>query len=794
MAALPDYRAVAATLLGKHALVFPVRHHSPGCALQLLRLLQSQKPAEILIEGPSDFAPLLPWLAHEQARPPLAIYAYEIAADGARRAAYYPFAECSPEWVALRYGAQHDIPVRFVDLPFAAMAGHDRAENSLQDEHQLRHSARLTALASQLGCRDHEELWEHLFEIPAPCLATEEHVARVLAYCELARQDYSDAQLHADGTLRREACMALALQQAVARQAGTAPVLLVLGGFHALSVATAAMANGKVEAPAIEARELVEQGAALIPFSDQRLDRLNGYAAGMSAPHWQRSIYQAFAGKALPSPKQSRQLRAQLALAVLAGLAESVRVRQSLPMPTLKAAFEQALRLAQLRQRQGIARDDLRDAALSTLVEGAADFDGTYVLRELDTMLMGDRMGQVPHGVSTPPLVRDFTTRAARCRLKLDGGQARRTQLQIYTRPAHRACSRLLHACLFLGIPFALKLGGPDLARGAALSRLHERWQYHYTPATAAALVEASVHGSSIEQALAQVFTTRLDAALQGSDARSAPAAVRWLAQAYVLGLIALLPKIEALLRHAIAADAEFPSLVRAVVDLHRLALAEPLQGNAWAGLSELLGATWQRAMYLGQLFVGGTPEAWVEALIELRSVSELPQSVMNLALFDATVERIALAHPSALVRGAASGVLYTRNRIALDALEQHVRGHLGGILPVAEAVAFLRGLLGSARELAWQQSALLDALNSLWQTWSDEEFIRLLPELRLAFSALTPHETDRVAAAVATMIGAPLVLNGQDLDAAATQALLQAELSSFRLFEADGLAHWWPQ
>lgn len=791
--ALPDFRAAAASLLGERAIVFPVRHHSPACALQLLRLLQQRRPAEILIEGPADFTPLLPWLAHEQARPPLAIYAYEIANDGARRAAYYPFAECSPEWVALRFAAEHDIPVRFVDLPFAAMAVQETPEISLQEEHRLSHSARLNALAAQLGCRDHEDLWEHLFELPAPSLSTHEHVARVLAYCELARLDCSPAGLHADGTLRREAQMAQALQQALARHAqDSAPVLLVLGGLHALSVATAALSDAPVTPPTMPSAELREHGAALIPFSDQRLDRLNGYAAGMSAPHWQRNVYNAFAGKTSLSPRQTRQIRAQLALSLFSGLAETVRTRQSLSLPTLKAAFEQAARLAALRERPGIAREDIRDAALSTLVEGAADFDGAYVLRELDAMLTGGRMGQVPQGASTPPLLRDFNARAAACRLKLDGGEARRIVLQIYTRLAHQECSRLLHACLFLGIPFALKLGGPDLARGAALSRLHERWQYVYTPATAAALVEASVHGPSIEQALAHVFATRLDAAPQGSDARSAPAAVRWLAQAYMLGLFDLLPRIETLLRGAIAEDAEFPALARAVIDLQRLAAHVPLQNKELALLPELLSAAWQRAMYLGQLLDGGAPEAWAQALGELRSLSEQPQAALNLTLFDATLARIASAHPQALVRGAACGVLYGRNGMALQAIEAQLRGHLGGILPVAEAVAFLRGLLGSARELAWQQASLLDALNQLWQSWSDEEFVRYLPELRLAFSALTPHETDRVAAAVAKLIDAPVELEANPVHAQTMQTLLQADLAAFRIFQADGLAHWW--
>ena len=136
--------------------------------------------------------------------------------------------------------------------------------------------------------------------------------------------------------------------------------------------------------------------------------------------------------------------------------------------------------------------------------------------------------------------------------------------------------------------------------------------------------------------------------------------------------------------------------------------------------------------------------------------------------------------------------MLHSRDAIATATLEQRIRGHLGGLLPVADAVAFLRGLLSTARELAWQQSSLLETLNQLLAAWSDVDFVRYLPEMRLAFSTLTPHETDRVADAVACLIGAPVALNAPAILQNDMQALLAADLATFQVFAADGLAHWW--
>src|ERR1700744_3033471 len=107
---------------------------------------------------------------------PLAIYTYAVhggsAGAGERRsAAYYPFCDYSPELVALRAAAQAGVPARFIDLDYAEQSfleapsvPTDEEAVSLLDERHYRRSRYLQALAEKIGCRDHEELWEHLFE------------------------------------------------------------------------------------------------------------------------------------------------------------------------------------------------------------------------------------------------------------------------------------------------------------------------------------------------------------------------------------------------------------------------------------------------------------------------------------------------------------------------------------------------------------------------------------------------------------------------------------------------------
>ena len=81
--------------------VFGVRHHGPGCARSLVAALTQLEPAIVLLEGPPDAADVLPLIASEAMKPPVAILLYP--PDDASPAVFYPFAECSPEWQALSY-------------------------------------------------------------------------------------------------------------------------------------------------------------------------------------------------------------------------------------------------------------------------------------------------------------------------------------------------------------------------------------------------------------------------------------------------------------------------------------------------------------------------------------------------------------------------------------------------------------------------------------------------------------------------------------------------------------------
>ena len=806
-----EYLQELAELARTDALVLvPIRHHSPACALQLRRRLTDMRPSAVLIEGPRSFDRLLPLLSHADAEAPFAVHCHAVLEgedDGQRHAAWYPFCDHSPELVALRAAVSAGVPVRFIDLEYAeqrqlegtAEAGREpQAEaGSLMDERHLRRSEHLQLLARRLGCRDHEELWEHLFEVPALVTDPDCHDAQVLAYCALARRDASQAELAADGTLAREAEMAWHVRRALdEREPSAGPVVVVVGGFHAVVLLT--LVKERVARQEIAGPRVLRHDQAVVRYAFDRLDRLNGYAAGMTAPRWQQEIWRRLVIQDEAGVRDASRARDDAALQFLPDIAQELREKHHLPLPlpTLVAAFEHLRRLVALRGRVAATVADLRDA-VGTFVKGDADADGLLVRAVSERLLTGTAVGRVPAAAATPPLLRDFHQRARRQRLRIDDTEPRALALDLYRRSEHRRTSRLLHGLVLLGVPFATKTAGPDFVAGRQLNRLQEHWRYVCTPATEASLIEAAAHGTTVPEAVARRFLDRLAALADSGQARDARIAAAMLCHGCVLGLHEQMPRLIGDLRLAIAADADFAAVVSAAGTIALLQESrEPLEARSIEELPAVLAATYERALFLGLSLPERPPDA-TPIVQALQALQELTASAAGRHLdadaFTELLIHLRGSHRDPTLRGAVAGLLHNAgNTVAADVIGE-LSGSLRGREHATDAVAFLRGLLTTARELAWHEPEVLRRLDEVLHDWDDAEFVRALPELRLAFAALTPSETDRVARALEPLLGGegvgPLVHH--ELSANDLRENLQFSAQVRAMLAADGLSAW---
>ena len=87
----------------------------------------------------------------------------------------------------------------------------------------------------------------------------------------------------------------------------------------------------------------------------------------------------------------------------------------------------------------------------------------------------------------------------------------------------------------------------------------------------------------------------------------------------------------------------------------------------------------------------------------------------------------------------------------------------------------------------------VLASVSDVLRGWDNDQFVKLLPRLRLALAELTPQETDRVAKQVAALFGAE-VLNVTYLPDLSSEEMLRAvEVNGLvhDVLAADGLQRW---
>ena len=817
-----EVRAVLARLHSPEVIYYPVRHHSPACALHLQRLIARERPSFVLVEGPANFTPLIPLILHEKTRAPFAVYTYSVepgprGADGPpeRAAAYYPFCDYSPELVALHAGRAVGARLRFVDLPYrdqvraeraagaAPVAPDGRRTESLLQERYLQRSAYLRELAARTGCRDGNDLWDHLFEANGYALETGRFMADVAAYCFLARRDATPAELEAEGTAARErmmaACVAQALDERAAEGADAGPVLVVTGGFH--TVALPGLVDTRPAPPALAPENADGAQHTLIRYSFEQLDALNGYAAGMPSPEFYQRVWRGWSG----GEDDAALAVAGRFVVELGRSTREGRLQIGLSPADEIAALTQARLLARVRGHAGPTREDLLDSVRSCFVKGAMDAEGEVLLALARRLLRGTAVGEIPPGAGTPPLVADFRQRAARLRLNATQPTPRAVALDLYRRAPHREASRFLHSLVFLGVPFATAAGGPDFVRGTDLQRLQEHWEYLWTPAVEGRLVEAAVYGATVPEAAAGRLLEAVAELGREARGRDAAAAVGMLVRACRMGLHAGAGQLLPLTARSVAEEGRFAVLVGAAGELLLLWQSrEPLEAHRLPEIPALLSAAYQRACYLVPT-LARCPEGEIadvlDALGRLREwLTAAPDDHDDITALDGEIFWQALAGLLAardcqpVIRGAAARLLTSQGRLPEDGLLALVAGSLGGAAgDWQERVGFLRGLLATCREAAWQNAPLLRTLDGLLSGWDETEFLRALPELRLAFSGFTPRETDRVAAGVAALHGAAELGNLDRRDVRAADFDFHGRVSAAVLesLRADGLGAW---
>ncbi|MBB2709136.1 DUF5682 family protein (plasmid) [Rhizobium sophoriradicis] len=491
----------------RKAHLFGIRHHGPGSAALLKGALDALDPACVLIEGSTEGDVLIQHAALPGMRPPLAMLFY--AADEAANAVFAPFAEFSPEWVAMQWALMHGRPVRFIDWPAAvslaltkearearlavlepnaAEIGEDSVGEDLEDapDAPAVRLDPLDLLAEAAGYGDGESFWNGLIEQHGSGQSPLEIFAAIEAAMAEARQHQADAGGMSNAEWlrekRREAFMRGHIRDALKQHDGE--VAVVVGAWH--------VGGLRAETTVAEDRAVVKDlpkvkvEATWAPWSDGRLSYASGYGAGVISPGWYRHLWGLYSNDRHDGPE---------AFAAVWQARTAALLRQEGFDASTASAIEAArlaLGLASMRGLSLPGLAEMRDASLSSLCHGD-EIPLAMIERKL---YIGSRIGEIDEAVPQMPLAKDFELWCRKTRLKPEE-TANEIKLDLRSE-AGLLKSTFLHRLNLIGIHWG-RLIDAEAGRGT----YREIWTLTWSPDMSVGLAEALVWGLTIEQAAA---------------------------------------------------------------------------------------------------------------------------------------------------------------------------------------------------------------------------------------------------------------------------------------------------
>ena len=463
--------------------IFGIRHLSPASAYHLKHFLEQKKPRFVLIEGPSDCNDMIEDIVQDDLIPPFAMMSYTI--DTPIQSLLYPFANYSPEYVAMKWAYQHHIPCAFMDLPSSAFLTME--ESQLQQDKVI-----------DLDM-DVNDQWERIFEHVDDTFQFKEAVT--LFAHHLRELNPPDGQ-----TCLREAYMKTTIEKIKETGLLEDDIVVVCGAFHIEGIQQATCLSDN-EYQKIN-QKLVNR--TLMPYSYFRLSSLSGYGAGNKAPAYYELLWQHMLEN---QPKQA-------AYDYLSRISLYQREHgYNCSTAQVIEALQLAQMLAAMHQETLPSLQDLKDAAIACMGQGSE----SQLMEAFIANDIGTTMGYLPKGMSKTAIQNDFYSQLKQ--LKLERFQTIiATPLELDLREnttvksknsafldLHRSC--FLHQLRFLEIPFcALLPSKQDTADWK------ETWELKWSSEAEIILIENSLYGESIAYATQFCIKQKLEQSTNMSE------------------------------------------------------------------------------------------------------------------------------------------------------------------------------------------------------------------------------------------------------------------------------------
>jgi Family of unknown function (DUF5682) len=716
--------------------LFGIRHHGPGSARSLLQALQTLQPDVILIEGPPEAEAILPLLTHPQMQPPVAMLLY--VPDTPDLATYYPLAKFSPEWQALQFGLQQQIPIRFMDLPqshqLIAIA-EPPAEPDLEPEptetdqtippdptqtieRDIRRDP-LLWLAQAAGYSDGERWWEQFVEQRQNSTDVFAGILEAMTELRTAVETQYPPDLE-NPKDRREALREAHMRQTIrqAQKEGFTNIAVVCGAWHTPALVPP-LAPAKADAALLKGLPKTKVSATWVPWTYDLLTFQSGYGAGIESPGWYEHLWHV---SDRPSErwlvKIARLLRTKDLDASSASVIETVRMAEA---------------LAALRDRTAPGLPELNEAVQTVLCFGDAA-PMQLIQREL---MVGDRLGTVPDETPMVPLQQDLRRLQQKLRLK---SEALDKELVLDLRKEmDLQRSQLLHQLNLLNIPWG------ETTEASGKGTFKEKWILRWRPELEIALIEAGRWGNTVETAAATFACDQathatqlpqLTVLLETVLLAVLPTAVlhvmeRLQAEAAIASdlthLMAAIPPLATVLRYSDVRRTDVKTLTHVVDGLvARICIGLP---GACASLDDdaavqMLDRVVQTHRAIKLLQNENYYRDWITVLVRLADQSQL----------------------HGLLAGRCCRLLLDEGQLSGPEAAQRLSLALSLAVEPAHAAVWIEGFLQGSGLVLLHDKEIWTVLDEWIAALSPDAFIALLPLLRRTFSIFSTAERRQMA------------------------------------------------
>ncbi|MDX2106730.1 MAG: DUF5682 family protein [Candidatus Melainabacteria bacterium] len=732
--------------------VFGIRHHGPGSARSVLAALKELKPDCILVEGPPEADSLVAFVEREDMKPPVALLIY--SPDNPKQAVYYPFAQFSPEWQAIRYGVNNYIPVKFMDLPMTnSMALEEQRRKELieliektlkeeddddgenhNDESEADEIVKtsesflpetkdkmpsiskdpLSWLARAANVSDGERWWEQMVEQRRD---TKDLFAALNEAMSGLRESLKDepADKHDADEPYREAHMRQTIRQA--RKDGYKNIAVICGAWHTPALSN--MPPAAEDAKLLKGLPKTKVVATWIPWTHSRLSYESGYGAGIVSPGWYQHLWdhdEKIVEKWMS--KVARFLRDKDLDASSAHIIETVRLAET---------------LAAMRGHSAAGLSELNEATKAVLCFG----DDTPLKLIYKELIIGDKLGEVPAETQGTPLAKDLEAQQKSLRMKAETGE-KILDLDL-RKDIDRGRSHLLHRLSLLGI----KWGIIEKSKRKS-GTFHEVWNLRWEPEFSIALIEASVWGRTVLEACEAKAKDQADKDPSLQDL------TELLDQVLLADLTNSIRYVMEQVKSVSATASDISHLMHALMPLAQIARYGNVRKTDVETVSDVIASMVARICaglpaYCSALN-DDAAQLVFESIIQVNSAISLLNEQDQLNLWYECLQKLLLdANMHGLISGRAARLLLDAKVITTDEIKRYFGLALSLAQEPGRAASFAEGFLQGSGLVLIHDVALLEIVDSWVSRLSEEQFKQILPLMRRTFSSFTPPERRQI-------------------------------------------------